>query len=204
MGVRIEPTARTKRSFLVDSNRCLFEPHIGAILTTLGLLSDTHGRAEIAREAVELLLSHGADMLIHLGDIGSATVIDALAAVSPGNGKQVEAHLVFGNCDWEAKPLAKYARELGVIVHEPAGELTIDDKRIVFTHGHINSVMDHAIQSQADYLLHGHTHLQADDVMGQTRVINPGALFRASKHTVALLTPGSGELQVLEVASVVR
>lgn len=143
-------------------------------------------------------------MLIHLGDVGTVAVIDALAAVQPGTNQQIESHLVFGNCDWETKPLAKYARELGVAVHESAGELIIDGKRIVFSHGHLNSVMDHAIQSGVDYLLHGHTHLQADDVVGTTRVINPGALFRASRHTVALLTPGSGELQVLEVASVVR
>lgn len=149
-------------------------------------------------------MSHGADMLIHLGDVGSAGVIDTLAVRRPGEDKQVKAHLVFGNCDWEAKPLARYARDLGVAAHDPAGELVVDGKRIVFTHGHLNEVMDQAIASQADYLLHGHTHLQADDLIQQTRVINPGALFRASRHTVALLTPGTGELTVLEVASVVR
>lgn len=170
----------------------------------LGLLSDTHGRAEIARDAVEMLLDHGADILIHLGDVGTVAVIDALAAVRPGTHQPIESHLVFGNCDWESKPLAKYARGLGVTVHEPAGELLIDDKRVAFTHGHLHAVMDHAIGNRVDYLLHGHTHLQADDVVRQTRVINPGALFRASRHTVALLTPGTGELQVLEVASVVR
>ena len=173
-------------------------------MTTLGLLSDTHGRAEIAREAVDLLLEHGADMLIHLGDVGTVEVIDALAVNRPGTDQRVEAHLVFGNCDWETKPLARYAGELGVIAHEVSGEMTIDGKRLVFTHGHVNRVMDHAIQSKANYLLHGHTHLQADDMIGQTRVINPGALSRASRYTVALLTPGSGELRIHEIANVVR
>ena len=175
-----------------------------ARLRTLGLLSDTHGRAEIARDAVELLLDHGADMLIHLGDVGSAEVIDALAATQASTGQQLEAHLVFGNCDWEAKTLTRYAQDLGVLVHDMAGEITIDGKRLVFTHGHINSFMEHAIENNADYLLHGHTHLQSDSVVGQTRVINPGALFRAQRHTVALLAPASGQCQVLEVASVVR
>ena len=173
-------------------------------MTTLGLLSDTHGRAGIARDAVELLLDHGADMLIHLGDVGSAEVIDCLAATHESTHQQVEAHLVFGNCDWEAQALTRYAQDLGVIVHDPAGEMTIDGKRLMFTHGHINRVMDHAIESSADYLLHGHTHLQSDTVIGSTRVINPGALFRASRHTVALLTPANGKCQVLEVARVVR
>jgi len=176
----------------------------GAVLTTLGLLSDTHGRSEIAHDAVALLLDHGADILIHLGDVGSAEVIDALAVQRGGTGQQVEAHLVFGNCDWEAKALTRYAQDLGVIVHGRAGEMVIDGKRLVFTHGHDDHAMDHAIASAADYLLHGHTHQQSDHRIGQTRVINPGALFRASRHTVALLAPASGVLQVMQVPSVVR
>ncbi len=143
-------------------------------------------------------------MLIHLGDVGSVEVIDALAVRPAGLDQQVEAHLVFGNCDWESDALARYARDLGVIEHGRAGELTVDGKRVVFTHGHVASLMDRAIESGAEYLLHGHTHQQSDDTVGQTRVINPGALFRACRHTVALLTPTSGELRVYEVASVAR
>ena len=170
----------------------------------LGLLSDTHGRADTARDAVQLLVDHGVDMLIHLGDVGTTAVIDALVVNHPQGDTQIESHLVFGNTDWEAKPLARYARDLGVIVHEPAGEITIDGKRIVFTHGHLHSVMQHALDSQVDYLLHGHTHVQSDAMDGKTRVINPGALFRASRHTAAILTPSTGTLEVLEVASVPR
>lgn len=173
-------------------------------MINLGLLSDTHGRAQAARDGVELLLDHGADMLIHLGDVGSVEVIDALAVTYASSDQQVEAHLVFGNCDWEAKALARYAQDLGVIVHDLAGEIAVDGKRVVFTHGHVNSVMDHAIGSEADYLLHGHTHVQSDRCVNQTRVINPGALFRAKRHTVALLTPANDALQVLDLASVAR
>lgn len=172
-------------------------------MTTLGLLSDTHGRSETAHAAVELLLDHGADILIHLGDVGSAQCIDALAAQRDG-ADQIESHLVFGNCDWEAKALTQYARDVGVIVHPGVGEMTISGKRLVFTHGHESRAIDRAIDRGVDFLLHGHTHRQSDDMAGDTRVINPGALFRASRHTVALLTPGTGRLKVLEVASVVR
>ncbi|MGB1124422.1 MAG: metallophosphoesterase family protein [Phycisphaeraceae bacterium] len=173
-------------------------------MTTLGLLSDTHGRAETARDAVDLLLEHGADMLIHLGDVGSAEVIDTLAATHPSTGQQIESHLVFGNCDWEAQSLSRYAQDLGVIVHDPAGDIVVDNKRLIFTHGHFGHVLQHAVETGSDYLLHGHTHEKRDETIGQTRVINPGALHRAKRHTVALLTPGTGQLQVLEVASVVR
>ncbi|RLS46748.1 MAG: metallophosphoesterase, partial [Planctomycetota bacterium] len=51
-----------------------------------------------------------------------------------------------------------------------------------------------------DYLLHGHTHVCRDERHGATRIINPGALHRASEFTVALLDTDSDELQFLVVA----
>ena len=151
-----------------------------------------------------MLIDHGADTLVHLGDIGSEQVIDALVAENPKTGQQIESHLVFGNCDWDSRPLGRYARELGVHVHDPAGVLEIDGLAIGFTHGHRPDVMRHLLEQEVAYLLHGHTHVQADDRAGETRVINPGALFRAQRHTVALLTPGSGVLEVFEVSTVTR
>lgn len=170
----------------------------------LGLLSDSHGRAQTTREAVDLLLDQGADMLIHLGDIGTVQVIDALAATNPKTGQQIESHMVFGNTDYEAKSLGDYARDLGIHVHEPYGRMTVDGCEIAFTHGHVNTLMDQFVDQGVDYLLHGHTHIQSDGRVGQTRVINPGALFRASRHTAAVLCPASGDLEVVEVVSVAR
>lgn len=173
-------------------------------MTKLGLLSDTHGRADSAEAAVQLLLDAGADVLIHLGDVGSTGVIDALAVIDPATDERVPAHMVLGNTDWDAHSLSTYARDLDVTVHEPSGKLVIDGKQIVFTHGHHDRVNRKLLAAEPDYLLHGHTHVQADAMRGKTRVINPGALFRASRYTVALLEPATAELQVVEVASVTR
>lgn len=173
-------------------------------MITLGLLSDSHGRAVTTHCAVQLLIEHGADVLIHLGDVGSAEVIDALAAVDPKTGRQIPAHVVFGNTDWDKHVLTRYAQDLGISVHEPAGLLTIDGCRIGFTHGHEPAVMQELLNSGVAYLLYGHTHLLSDELDGRTRMINPGALFRASRYTAALLRPMDGVCEVLEVASVVR
>lgn len=173
-------------------------------MTTLGLLSDTHGRADSAEAGVQLLLENGADVLIHLGDIGSVGVLDAMAVAHPETGEAVEVHLVFGNTDWEAKALGRYAEDLGMHVHDPAGDIEIDGKRVTFSHGHLHNTMQRLLDSKPDYLLHGHTHIQADHKYGRMRVINPGALFRASRHTVALLEPATGKSRVLDLASVAR
>ena len=45
----------------------------------VGVLSDTHGKAQMAASAVKLLLAHGAEYLIHCGDVGDTDVLDSMA-----------------------------------------------------------------------------------------------------------------------------
>ena len=157
----------------------------------IGILSDSHGRAEITARAVSTLLESGAELLIHLGDFETEQVIDELVGH--------ECLIVFGNCDWDIKGLTRYAEAVDVRVEHPLGRLEVDDKIVAFTHGHINHVVDQALQDGVDYLLHGHTHELRDDRLGSTRIINPGALFRASRYTVAILDPGLDALEIFEI-----
>jgi putative phosphoesterase len=159
----------------------------------IGILADSHGRAEITARAVHALLEAGAETLIHLGDIEDERVIDELAGH--------RAHIVFGNCDWDAKTLARYAASLGVIVDDPIGYLDVASKRLAFTHGHLPELMRQALEDGADYLLHGHTHRVRDEQVGSTRVINPGALFRARRYTAAVLEPETDTLEIIDLRS---
>lgn len=177
-------------------------------MSRIGILSDTHGRGETAQRAVQLLVEAKVSLLIHLGDVGALEVIDALLVVDPvaastaprgGRLPEIESHLVFGNVDWDAATMAQYAREVGVHVHHPVGEIMAAGKRIVFTHGHDDRAMAEALDREPDYLLHGHTHEMRDERLGSMRVINPGALFRAPKHTAAVLDPAADEVTFLEV-----
>jgi uncharacterized protein len=160
----------------------------------LGILSDSHGRHDTTRAAVKLLMREHADLLIHLGDIGSDRVLEELAghATTP-------VRIVFGNCDWDEGSLAEYARHLGVVVDHPMGRLEATGKSLAFTHGHFPDLMRQALTDGVDYLLHGHTHELRDERVGRTRIINPGALFRAARYTAALLDPEADTLQILEV-----
>ena len=47
----------------------------------LGILSDTHGRAELTASALATLRSAGAQFFIHCGDLGGESVLDQLAEV---------------------------------------------------------------------------------------------------------------------------
>ena len=52
---------------------------------------------------------------------------------------------------------------------------------------------------QYDYLLLGHTHVARDWRLGRLRIINPGALYRASKKTVATLDTRTDAVRYLTV-----
>ena len=151
------------------------------------------------RRAVRALVDAGIDLLIHLGDIGTVEVIDELVVQPNGCDQPIPTHVVFGNTDWDARALGEYAGDLGITVDHPVGRLELGEGELVFCHGHQQRVMDEAMVSQVRYLCHGHTHQAADTRQGRTRVINPGALCRAHRYTVAVLDTDRDDLTFLTV-----
>ncbi len=151
------------------------------------------------RQGVQALLEAGIDRMIHLGDVGTVEVIDELVVQQPGSDKPIPTHLVFGNIDWDARALGDYAGGLGISVDHPVGRIELEEGELVFCHGHQLSVMNEAMAGQARYLCHGHTHQASDTRQGHTRVINPGALCRAHRYTVAVLDTDRDELTFLTV-----
>jgi len=146
----------------------------------IGILSDTHGHALAARAGVRLLRDRGARILLHCGDVGGEAVLDELS------GGRVA--FVWGNNDLDRLPLANYARLLGLECMDTLGSVEVAGKEIAITHGDDYRVLHRLRTSQKhDYVLFGHTHVPSDERTGRTRMINPGALYRARPKTVALL-----------------
>ena len=169
-------------------------PHSPVTLAAviLGILSDTHDRVDAMAAAVELLRRHRAEFFIHCGDVGSERVLDHLAGV-PGA-------FVFGNTDWDRAPLSRYARQIGVACHDDLADLELGGKKIAVTHGDDFKLKQRLLAEQRhDYLFQGHTHVRADQRVGRTRVINPGALHRAKEKTVATLDTATDKLVFLVV-----
>jgi putative phosphoesterase len=161
----------------------------------IGILSDTHDRADAMGAAVQRLLANGAEFLIQCGDVGSERVLDHLAGVS--------AAFVWGNNDFDRRGLERYAAGLGIQCLGNFGELDLDGKLFAVLHGDDMRGMQKLLGGQRhDYLLHGHTHVRADQRVGKVRVINPGALHRAREKTVALLDTRSDQLTFLVITEV--
>jgi len=175
-------------------------------LPKIGLLSDSHGRALTTRRAVQILLEAGAQVLLHMGDIGSMEVIDQLVVPADESGKAIDVHLVFGNVDWDRQPMGRYAQHLGITVSDPVGTLDLpaenaseSPRQLIFLHGDDTQAMVSALAAKPAYLCHGHSHQARNDREGATRIINPGALFRAQNYTVAILDTDSDEVTFFPV-----
>ena len=158
----------------------------------VGILSDTHDRAAAMAAAVETLRRRGAEFFIHCGDVGSEHILDYLAGV--------RSAFVWGNNDWDRLSLQRYAEDLGIACYGSFGEFELGGKQFALTHGDDFRLKQKLLAEQRhDYLLQGHTHIPADTQVGRVRCINPGALYRAKRKTVALLDTKNNELAFLPV-----
>ena len=140
----------------------------------VGLIADTHG---LIREAALRALD-GVDVILHAGDVGRRSVLDALAALAP-------VHAVFGNVDLPDGTLqASIDREFeGVRLH--------------VSHGHeIGSPTPERLVERydADVIVYGHTHRALVKQVRSTLVINPGAAGPARFN----LKPSIARLQLPE------
>ncbi len=164
----------------------------------LGILSDTHGERERTAHAIRGLRTAGAEIFAHCGDVGGAAVLDELAGL--------DIHIVCGNTDCPDSTMVEYAAGLGLRVGLPSPvRFTLDGRNIALFHGHeraFEELIDVLIETRqfppgfepCDYVLHGHTHIARALRLGPVRVINPGALHRAPRYTVATLDMATGAL----------
>jgi putative phosphoesterase len=162
-------------------------------ITLLGILSDTHDRPDVARAGIQTLRAAGAQYLIHCGDVGGEQILDLLAGIP--------TTFVWGNNDYDRKSLTTYARDLGLHCAGDFAELQIANKEIAVTHGDNPKLIERATnpENHFDYLFLGHTHIPAHQRLSDLQIINPGALHRAARKSVALLDLKSDALRHITV-----
>jgi len=148
----------------------------------LGVVSDTHGHVANARAAVRMLESFGVGAVLHCGDIGSEAIVPLFAAWP--------THFVFGNVDGGllAAGLAAAIEKVGMTCDGRFGSFELAGTKIALLHGDDGRLLDETIEAaQHQLVCHGHTHLPRLEKVGPTLVLNPGALYRAAKHTIATI-----------------
>jgi putative phosphoesterase len=156
----------------------------------IGVVSDTHGHIPNAQSAVRMLESCEVELVIHCGDIGSPEVIRLF--------DPWPTHFVFGNVDGDLPALRAAMKAGGHTCHERKGELELAERRIAFLHGDDGRMFGQLLSSgDFDLICHGHTHVAMHRIQGRTHVLNPGALYRAPYHSIALV-----DLPQLEITEI--
>lgn len=159
----------------------------------LGVLGDTHGQAEFLLPALEILASQQVDAVLHCGDIGSTQIVRLLS--------RWPTHYVLGNCDYDrdAPKLAAAMEGLGHTLHGRFADLTLGGRRIALLHGDDTRRLLEVVEGgEFDLVCSGHTHVASCQRRGGTVVLNPGALYRANPHTIAIV-----DLAVMKVTPLV-
>lgn len=163
--------------------------------TKMCILSDTHDNFEVAKRAAEQIRALSPDLVIHCGDITSPLTLELF--------KGLPLKAVLGNCDTEAEELQAACLRLGFGSLQKEIEISLGGKDFYVNHGVREQLIDEQAGAQVyDYVLHGHTHRMRDEVLGRTRIINPGALSSAPKYTFAVLEPETDALSFIEIVTV--
>jgi putative phosphoesterase len=156
----------------------------------LGVVSDTHGQVSYTREAVRMLAEFKPAAVIHCGDIGSVEVVRQFT--------KWPTHFVLGNVDDNVAELEAAILKGGQTFHGRFGSLELAERKIAFLHGDDSRRWKEEIASGVwDLVCSGHTHQRDQRREGKTLVLNPGALYRAHPHSLAIV-----DLETMEVTSV--
>jgi putative phosphoesterase len=146
----------------------------------LGIVSDTHGHVELTRPAVRMLEVFEVDRVLHCGDIGSAEVVELF--------RPWPTDFVFGNCDGDRAGLRRAIEQAGLACHGEFGELTIEGRRIALLHSDDRRRFQQTLHGGGyDLVCYGHTHVASIDRYGATLALNPGAIYRAHPHSIAVV-----------------
>ncbi len=155
----------------------------------IGIVSDTHGHIPFTENCVDILKSNEVERVIHCGDIGSPEVIPLFS--------ELPAHFVFGNVDYDHAELRETIEDAGLTCHDEFGSVEWAGRKIAFLHSHDHQRFQETVaDSNWDLVCYGHTHQAKQQYVGNTLVLNPGAVFRANPRSIAIV-----DLRNLEVAS---
>ena len=139
------------------------------------VLSDSHGRPDALRRAIEAENPHA---VLFLGD-GVADA-EKMREEYPA----LPIFTVPGNCDWGS-------------LDEPERLIELDGVRILMLHGHTRGVKYDGTRAyyaakeiDADVLLYGHTHQPVVDYDGTTYTMNPGSIRYTGTYGVLVIDSG--------------
>ncbi|NOR57401.1 MAG: YfcE family phosphodiesterase [Sulfurimonas sp.] len=130
----------------------------------IGILSDTHTKVTMAKDALELLIGDGAEFIVHAGDIVEVETLNLLKKCG------LRYIAVYGNNDAH---LAQYHGKYN-LVQEPH-YFKISNTKFKLMH------MPYYMAPDTDVVIFGHTHEFESDFKNGTLFLNPGEACARNK-----------------------
>ena len=161
----------------------------------IGILSDTHNDVEMIKKALNVFHQRNVDMVIHAGDLISPDMISLF--------RDFNTRFVLGNEDTQVDELNRESEKMGFGCIDSMCSLEVDGKKIVVFHGTDVPLFRKAVASgEYDYIIKGHTHFFENYISNNTRVINPGALYRTDEFSVAILDTVNDRVELVRIEKI--
>ncbi len=164
----------------------------------IGVVSDTHGHEHYTRQAVRMLGALGVERIIHCGDIGSVAI--------PPMFQQWPTDFVFGNVDGNRAELQQaIEKHPDHCCHGRVATIRLHGRTITALHGDDATGLEAACNDDSnDLVCFGHTHQSECQKIGKTLVLNPGALYRARPHSLAVVDLETMDANIISLADQTR
>ena len=147
----------------------------------IGILSDSHKKTALHKDAIEHLVSQGVEYLLHAGDIMLEEHLQMLEETN------LPYACVYGNNDTALIPLiGKYN-----IFTEPY-YFTIEDLKVKMMH------FPYFMSADVDMVVSGHTHIFEASLVNEILFINPGEVCAREKPLTecAIVNVENGKFRV--------
>ena len=147
----------------------------------LGIIADTHNDIESTEKTLSILKERGVNTLVHAGDITSPRMLEYLSGfdcyIVLGNGDQIDRDVI----NWKASVL-------GMRPVDDKIEFELAGKNFIVFHGNNVPMYREAVASgKYNYIIKGHTHYFENYIANESRIINPGAVYRHDDSSFVIL-----------------
>ncbi|MBN1876322.1 MAG: YfcE family phosphodiesterase [Anaerolineae bacterium] len=159
----------------------------------IGLLSDTHNHRDHVKSALSEFHNCQVTTLLHAGDVTQPVILKMLQGF--------DVWIARGNMDYNPDLLTVAEELFGKGRMRLVHTLTFAGVRVALTHGDTLDLHKIIHSGIYHYVIHGHSHIPKFEQVGETWVINPGALgnTRWRTATCAILDLVKGDLEWVEV-----
>ena len=161
----------------------------------IAIISDSHDNIPNIEKALAYVKTQGITFMIHCGDICGGEVAKFFAQNFDG-----EIHAITGNVTASPENIREKTAGLNFILHNETGEIEVDGKKIAFNH-YPDQAKKLAQSGKYDLVLYGHTHTPWEEMVGKTKLLNPGTLaglFQKATFAIYDTTTDKAQLILLE------